>query len=366
MPPGSRDRKSFQNIDLIRFVAATIVVIYHLTVFFPDRFIDPLDSANPHFLLDSAFRLVFNGPAAVMLFFIVSGMCINAPYRGHRPMDLFEFYTRRFVRIGIPLVVACIYSWAISKLCGFSTLPIWSLWCEMAYYLIYPALVVLIDRFGFSTVFAVSVCGALLLSLFPDAENGHAWHYGPFLSWIAFLPVWLAGVWISESAHQATRLPGFFTTRGFAAISSLVLLGISDLTTVLYFRAGGGLKYPLYLMLFFSIFAAIFIFFVVQVDLSEYRVIRFLERQGAWSYSLYLVHYPLIFLTSWLMVKNGFTGLDPTKLVVTKFAVFVIAVVLSIIFYRVIEKPSHVLAKSLGLKARARFPLRVQRIAAEI
>ncbi len=73
-----------------------------------------------------------------------------------------------------------------------------------------------------------------------------------------------------------------------------------------------------------------------------YRV-RLLENGGKFSYSLYLCH-PLLFT-----VIGIFISLNS----ITYFIYILLAVCLSFIFYKVIEYPSHLLAKKLTQKKLA-------------
>ena len=352
-PRDPLSRVRFYNVDLLRFVSAIVVAIYHLTVLFPDYVLSGGVYANTRYMVHSIAILLFNGPAAVMIFFIVSGICIHAPYRGNQPIDVSEFYTRRFIRIGLPLLVAWAYSAAVAMACGSSALPVWSLWCEMAYYSIYPGLLLLIGWCGFRATFLLSVAGVFVLSLSSGITYYGPWSYGPLFTWILYLPVWLGGVWICENANRP--VPGFPTLSfyGIVVLGGLTLFGVPAVLMLLYKLQ---IARPLPLTYLFSLSAIIFIALAVKIDLMRFPVIRFMERQGRWSYSLYLIHFPLIYLGTWLLVKGGFNGMHPFGLIVSACGVFILSILLSLVFYRLVEKPSHILAKHLALQLRKRFP----------
>lgn len=354
VPRVALERPSFHNLDLLRFVAALIVALYHLTVFFPDYQISGGVYADTRYVTHSIATLAFNGPAAVMLFFIVSGICIHAPYRGNRPLELREFYARRFIRIGIPLAVAKVLSSGVVAVCGNSALPVWSLWCEMAYYLIYPGLLVLIGRYGFRLTFLMSLAGALLLSFFHGDAYYGPWSHGPFLTWIIFLPVWLGGLWICENSNRPIFGLNSLSLGGAIALAGLTVFGVPALLMFL-FKAHIVMS-PLPLLYFFSLVCTIFIALAIRTDLSRFSIVRFMERQGRWSYSLYLVHFPLIYLGSWGLMRAGLTAMGATGLFASTAVVFAASIALSLVFYHFVENPSHLLAKRLGLRFRKRTP----------
>jgi peptidoglycan/LPS O-acetylase OafA/YrhL len=348
----------FHNLDLMRFMAAVTVVASHISMFFPHDFDSRVFITRAHYFAHSISAVAFNGVAAVMLFFVISGICIHAPYRGGAPINILEFYVRRFVRVGIPLLVAIGITRGLTAL-GYHAADsvIWSLWCEIIYYLLYPLLLVLIDKVGFVALFAVSVIGALLFSLVPDQLNDHAWDYGPFLTWIVFLPVWLAGIWIAEHSALVQRLPGFVRTNGFGAIAAFVLIALSNLAIIAQFHVDGGIQYPLYLMLAFSCYASGFIFVIISLNTSQYRFARVLEREGRWSYSLYLIHFPVLYTFSHLLHSFDADRITPNEVVLLSPIAFLSTILAAFIFYIVVEKPSHWLAKHWGKQvSKLRLP----------
>ena len=53
--------------------------------------------------------IAYDGVAAVIVFFVISGLCVHYPYArsGHCPLP--SFFARRFLRIGIPLAVVAAF-----------------------------------------------------------------------------------------------------------------------------------------------------------------------------------------------------------------------------------------------------------------
>jgi peptidoglycan/LPS O-acetylase OafA/YrhL len=341
----------FHNLDFMRFLAAANFVATHISWFFPNRLDPHVTLTRTHYLVHSISMLAFNGASAVMVFFVISGICIHAPYRQAKPLNVPEFYMRRYIRIGIPLLAALGITTGLTAVGYYAAEGVvWSLWCEMIYYLLYPLFLILIDKFGFWSVFAASVAGAMLFSLVPDQMRDHAWDYGPFLTWIVFLPVWLSGVWIAEHAAMVRRLPRFVQSNGFSAAGGIILVALSVLATFVQFHVRGGIQYPLYIELIFSAYAATFIFVFLSLDMTHNRTARFLERQGIWSYSLYLVHFPVLFVLAHALHSMGYDHLTPAITVPLSLMAFVASLFVATLFYRLVEKPSHWLAKHWGSK----------------
>jgi len=78
----------------------------------------------------------FDGIGAVIAFFIISGFVIHYPNKNGIP-NLKEFWIRRFVRIVIPLCIILPLGLLFDHP---EKAVVWSLFCELIYYAIYPFL----------------------------------------------------------------------------------------------------------------------------------------------------------------------------------------------------------------------------------
>ncbi len=78
----------------------------------------------------------------VIVFFVISGFCIHFPFAGsNRRPRLKEFYTRRFLRLLVPVAIAIPLSGLIGvELALFHESILWSLLAELIYYICYPVL----------------------------------------------------------------------------------------------------------------------------------------------------------------------------------------------------------------------------------
>ena len=94
--------KRIEGLDIIRFILAFIVLVGHMGLPFPD-----FNSINNIYIIYffKLFGLIFNGPAAVIIFFILSGFVIHFPFiNNYNKINIQSFYLRRLIRIIIPVL----------------------------------------------------------------------------------------------------------------------------------------------------------------------------------------------------------------------------------------------------------------------
>ena len=120
-----------------------------------------------------AFRALvnsaFNGPAAVIVFFVISGFCIHFPNRNGLVVQSWKlYYARRYFRTLIPMMAALGLALPLKVPFGlFTDSVLWSLLCEEIYYFLYPALLFLRDRIGWRYLMALS-WGLSVITLLTD------------------------------------------------------------------------------------------------------------------------------------------------------------------------------------------------------
>lgn len=122
-------------LDSIRFICAAIVMVGHYGFLPPDYF-----GASPPLIVKIAevsLGLLFNGPAAVIVFFVLSGFVIHYPQRDRRSHIVVRaFYARRLIRIGLPAIVAAALYLASGVSLSYPQFGVlWSVICETVYYL---------------------------------------------------------------------------------------------------------------------------------------------------------------------------------------------------------------------------------------
>lgn len=285
-------------------------------------------------LARKALLLPFAGVAAVMVFFVISGFCIHWPYLHGRPPRLGAFYLQRFVRIGLPLAVAFVVQrlWGTE---GWFRNMLWSVYCEIIYYALYPALRLLMLRLGTGRLVMTTFVISWLFCLLPDTGYGHIMCYGHAWTWLVCLPAWLCGCLLAEWMAGTQPVPALVEKMAGRISSHLALTRVSvwALSSVLLAL---GMQEWLHFKYSLPVFGALALVWLL-VELRRPDTESWLSRSGVAAYSVFLIH-PLAQSArlhggpEWLlwMVKIAFAAL------------------VSAVFYFVVEKPSHQLARWLG------------------
>ena len=337
----NKNNSWIRGLDSIRFILALIVVLSHLGNPFHDQW-----AASSHLylrLLAMVWGIAFSGVGAVMAFFIISGFVIHYPNREKYP-DTMSFLIRRWLRIGLPLVVIALIAQAGHR---FTAIPIWSLYCELIYYTIYPLLIRIRMSWvnKFLIAFLLSAVAIFLLasddlhSLVHQKNlnySGAYWQTGSFLTWIIGLPCWLLGVVLADQIDSyknnvpAIRIWSF----RILAVACGMMLDV--------------LKFHFFVSYIFSMnLFALLLFFWLRTEIAYFRKrepLKWLEYSGQFSYSLYLCHNVII----------GFLELALSLTVFTYFPILLITILCSYLFYLAVEKPSHLLSRKLAQRVRRR------------
>jgi peptidoglycan/LPS O-acetylase OafA/YrhL len=327
-------KKWFEGLNSIRFILAFIVVLSH----FDDPYIKDLINSSSEIAHLSGIVLtnLFDGTAAVVAFFIISGFVIHYPNKNGLK-NLKKFWIRRFIRILLPLMIIFIIGIRFGHP---EKTVIWSLICELIYYVIYPFIFSLPLTWRKKFIIAFIAAAALivirgqndLLSLLTQRNvkyHSYYWQAGIFLTWIVGLPVWLMGVLLAEEIDKISAIN--FSRLIFYRMSVFI---ISCLLT--YARGNFYLSYLISMNLF-----AFCIYRWIRAEIIYFkhkRASRVLERAGKFSYSLYLCH-PFIYLllTSWL---------NKTE---TDYPLIILCtILLSYLYYLTVERPSHLLAELIA------------------
>jgi peptidoglycan/LPS O-acetylase OafA/YrhL len=321
-------------ISSLRFVLAMWVVLGH---FFPPILHDkqhslPLVAARA-FLNNSV-----NGQAAVIVFFIISGFCIHFPNRKGLAIRSWKMYfTRRYVRILIPMTVAIALSVPLGMKFGlFSDSILWSLLCEEIYYLLYPGLLTLRDSFGWRNLLIAAWSLSLLVILtHPGAR--YFLSFGPALTWALFLPCWLLGCRLAERLDSLSALP---VSAPQIWMWRVGIWAISVAASAVSFHTPIGFPWTLNL---FALPAVCW----VEREIRFYRAGRDpkFESLGEASYSIYLTHvHGMAFL--YLLPLSNILG--PWSL---WFGGMFFCGSFATLFYWLVERPSHQLARRLSRPA---------------
>jgi peptidoglycan/LPS O-acetylase OafA/YrhL len=341
--PGIKNKRDswIKGLDSIRFVLALIVFLRHLEDPFRNYLL-----VSPHHALRICGMLLgvsFNGVGAVMAFFIISGFVIHYPNKEKYP-ETMPFLIRRWLRVGIPLIV-------ISGIAGifhqFSVIPIWSLYCELIYYTLYPILLRM--KGSWFNKFLVSfILSAVLISLLAPGDwsslfhrrninySGAYWQLGDFLTWIIGLPCWLLGVILAQNIDSSRNK---ISTGHAWSFRLLVLAGGIALDI---------LKYHFFVSYLFTMnLFAIGLYFWIRNEILYFKTRQpsnMLEFAGKFSYSLYLCHNVFVFFIVMLIPLNMYSY----------FPIILLTLFSSYLFYRLVEKPSHQLSIKIARQFQGR------------
>jgi len=345
-------------LDGVRAVTASYVVAHHIwEIVYPD--------GNPHGLVGHlTFGLHF-GNFGVAVFIVVSGysLMLGPARNGSRLRDgVPDFIRRRFLRIVLPFWIAL----AISALIGLTLLrePSGSLW-DNAIPVTWPKFLSnllllqdVIEVHSINYVFwsialewHIYFAFPLLLWAFRRASPpvvastallvtsvvGFVFTDGPeLLSYFSFFGCFAVGAWAAKASHDIRRGPadsrwGRYATPG----AGLLLLAsvLIALTTRSYQLAD-------------PVLGAAVACALVAMSTGRLRAARRVLASrplvwlGASSYSLYLLHAPVIHaLFVHVFARLGLLTYDPLSLVVLLPVGLVAAILLTRVFYHVAEVP---------------------------
>jgi peptidoglycan/LPS O-acetylase OafA/YrhL len=355
-PTGSMGAASrLEYIDGLRALAALWVALHHAA----ETSVPSVILKTP--VLGPVVASLFFGQFPVMLFLMLSGFCLYYPYvRGStRPSSLHYavFLRRRWTRIAPPFlwaVVLCLPLVAfpalhIGKWTDVSTLdpyviashlllihnlipthatkidyPMWSIGLEWQLYLLFPLMVLAFRRVGAAATFGATLLIAVAIRATYrqlPMPLGAVLHDGPF----SYLEIFAVGMAAAALAiHGRQLLPKW-------VLGLIVLVGLA----IVRLGTGNGLVHDLAT-------AAAF-FAVLQLALNPAGIVAsalnspWLVHLGVFSYSIYLVHAPLLHLSWFTLRRLDFSDdLNFVLLVVIFLPVIVAA---SYSFHCVFERP---------------------------
>lgn len=357
------------QLDGLRGMAALAVVVCHALSTFPgigsvfsNRFsgLNSLES----WLVYSPLHVLWNGNAAVHIFFVLSGFVLILPFaRPGSTAGWAPYYAKRLLRLYLPvwgsIVLAVVLmmiiprasspdqsTWAnmyaiapsadaafkdallLLDASGINT-ALWSLKWEVAFSLLLPAYVFFALRWR--SLWQLKIGFALLLTLIGAWRN---------LEWLSYLPIFAIGAILGAERDRirdlTRRLPSFFWI--FLAALGLLLsnaewispgqptLGVRSVIT-----AGA------------TLIVLSFVSWTAAEKLGNTTLAQWLGRV---SFSLYLVHLPIIL--------GGVTLLRSVSLPLAVVVSVATSLILAELFYRYVERPAHVLSIAVGQAVMSR------------
>lgn len=368
-------------LDVVRGVAAFIVVTGHLFLMYPEaqRF------EIPTWLRISVLRILVNGHASVILFFVLSGYVLSLPYLNGKAPPYFAYLTKRLFRIYIPfaisiLIAALLYNlstpvaagigsdwfhreWGSTPLTSESIIDhlvmtgisdqmwlngvMWSLVVELRISIIFPILIYLCNfkRSAIVTGALIYLITAAIIVINDMPIQTADSLTGTFIITLRFIPFFMAGIFLVKYHEKIkARLSQLTKLQIFLLI--IFILSIFCMPTEIYNHKN--ISYlsavispeTLNNMLKFSadflIGLASCLLIIMVRNYGEnmrFFTCAAMTWLGRVSYSLYLIHLPLIFVTFRLLLGH-----------LPFFWICLIAVAASLIvaaiFYALVEKPA--------------------------
>lgn len=327
-----------KGLDTIRFTAAIFVLFAHIGMPLPSL----INNHPQAHLIKQFLSCLFNGPAAVIVFFIISGFCIHHPNQQKDNIDVASFYTRRLIRIGIPAItMVLIYHLLNIELKAPHYQTLWSVICELVYYLLYPVIFYINKKLewkylvGFAYLCAITL---LLINTEKVLAGMQSYVAMGLSTWIIGLPCWLLGCWLSENYQKFKLLESskIWACR-FLIIFLLIILRIvkSHVTSVFGSNC--------YTLNAFAMIACIWIAYELKY-FSENPPNRLLESAAKWSYSLYLIHPAVRHILYQIKIYSPHYQ---------HLLIMLMCFLLAYVFYLLIEFPAHKLATVLSIKLKS-------------
>jgi len=305
-------RSHLQKFDFLRGAAILLVLTVHAWVgmFYPFQFLKykgfwlDYKAHTARELFTNFFPFAF-GWTGVELFLIISGFLIHYGYMNSKKFNFLLYFNKRFLRIYPPYLFALlffafetglnttmkdffyhiflIHNFDEQTISGINS-SFWSLALEFQLYLIYPLFLYTRKKMGMGKSVIIIAAISLILSILRIIYNFESLAYqtSVFRLWI----VWVMGAFLAEKYVKGQRLANL---KCYHLILILLFL-ISLSFTILY-------KY--FSAFYFTIFYILFIDWFINRESDIRNVIlkklyAFVVFAGLCSYSLYLIHKPLL------------------------------------------------------------------------
>lgn len=350
-------KKPLISIDILRAIAALGVFSYHQHICF---FIAKYTGITAIGQVDN-----FGAEFAVPLFFLISGYCIhlsNLKYIAeHKQLPLKEYYRRRFLRIYPPYLVALAFTIIVNYLTyknlpsltdilihifvlqGFTipyfntiNLVLWTISIEIAFYLIYPVFYYIRLKYSLNKALLFSLLiSCISISYFLTKETlSLPQYYCVFNLWFA----WCCGAYLADKAVSnaaGLKKPIFIVLYLVIAAAFLTIRFIPNKLHIIY--------YQLNILIWMGPLV-----FITSKDgwlIKHYSLFtKIIAGIGLSSYSLYLLHEPLIALKNFL----GHRFL-PTNLQLAGITIGIIIIpIICWYSFKFIEKPFTVRKKNVA------------------
>ena len=381
IPVKDRSSGRLSALDGLRGLAALAVMLYHLAIMFPSvagasgfTGTHPPVGSPIWWISSTPAHVLMAGPAAVLVFFVLSGLVVTLPVIRNQSFNWLAYFPQRAARLALP-AIASVFLAAILVVIGnaFSAAPSWSmatnwslrefdlgaliqssdvllgspilnnaLWTlryELLFSFMLPIFVVVALAAKRYWVANLVVCSIVIVIGQINQASG-----------LAFMPIFMIGCVIAvhlTSMQAWVALPSNANWVRWGApvllAVSLVLISLHATVWGLFPTKGRIQEWSFY----FEFLGAAGLVLVVALwkPLATLLSTRVLKWLGRISFSLYLIHMPLLVLVDRLIGPNN----NLLKVVITAVLAFALAEV----FCRFVEQPLHRLSRHIGVRSAA-------------
>jgi len=358
-------KKNIDELDSVRGIAILLVFFFHAT---------PYINIKIGFVPDILSSFITAGHTGVTLFYILSALLISRPYLMSRDSNILpstsNFYLKRILRI-VPLYVvmvvialfvhadfckflkALFIIWGVN---GDSLQPFsnvwWAIYTEVQFYLIMPIvgylflnkrrrLILLILVFAYFIFYFCMQMGVIIKGepiymrlLHSLVGRGYIFIIGILLSWFILK---------NESKLKSVIGSKYFHNGGGDLLFVLIILTIGLLlkwvSSTGYWNAEGMIfNWHFLEAMLWSLFVIAILFFPLRIKPLFINI--FMEKIGLISFSVFLIHMPVIYYGLKLISKvNAQLNLAAFNPIIILLILFILTMVLSSITYKFIEKP---------------------------
>lgn len=371
-------------IDYLRGIAIISVFLYHCLFVAYGVFGLPWQWLHRGFFAPASFIAllpVHFGFLGVPMFFVISGFCVHLSFK-QQGQEWLSFFVRRFFRI-YPAYLLLLILFLLFYARDFSEFwfqfkyhallifnfnqgteftvngALWSVAVEVQLYLIFPLLLWLVEKFGWKKTLAALAVFEIFLDLWDEGIyqfTAYSGDISPFLllkvspfvdhylrqSPMAFWFSWSLGAYTADAFLRGRQLPLAKTSAGF-----LVFLIIVSYFTLL-------------LAQFFFLLCALLTTKIISRHLTPAIAAQqelnswsgWLRRTGLYSYSIYLLHFPLL-ETLGRFIRQLFPHVWQFPIFAICVSSWLVIMPLAGLCYRFIEQPGIALGKRMIRKIAA-------------
>jgi len=355
-------------LDGIRGIAALVVVLHHCLLVVPA--LGAPDNGQGYggfaWFVNSPVHIVWAGGEAVAVFFVLSGIVLTLPILAARRFDWLAYYPARLLRLYLPVIasvlIASVIAIAIEPSASESTSswlrhhdlpitaarmvrasvivfgtewlnsPLWSLRWEVVFSFLLPVYVFAYLEFLPRPVGLVLAVTLVFTGSAIGKDN------------VFYLSVFAFGVLLARDFKPirdglVTRITGRRGALWVVGLAAFTLVALTWRWTLL------GLGLTGIISLWWRPMAALGAVTLILLAVSWKPFAHLLSRPmcqwaGRLSFSLYLTHEPIV-VAAGRLFPGDMTGFVPLVAIPVSLAV-------ACVFYRLVERPSHQLARWVG------------------